>query len=146
MSLLDTIKADQLTARKNREEIRTSLLTTLYAEAVNVGKNDGNRASTDAEVEKIIRKFVNNARDNEKFYQGNPEALTQVKAELIILEEYLPTMVADDVVQTAVRDIAATLEKSPRSIRPIMDQLKIRFGQNFDSARASKYIKDYLNA
>ena len=54
MSILNTIKNDNVTARKSRDIITSSLLSTLYAEAVNVGKNDGNRETSDKETEDML--------------------------------------------------------------------------------------------
>ena len=48
--LINQIKSDALEARKARQTNTATLLTTLYSEASMVGKNDGNRESTDAEV------------------------------------------------------------------------------------------------
>ena len=42
--LIKTIKADQLQARKNRDKIATSLLTTLIGEADTAAKNKGGGA------------------------------------------------------------------------------------------------------
>lgn len=41
--LIVKIKHDQLVARKNRDQIESTLLTTLIGEADMVGKNNGNR-------------------------------------------------------------------------------------------------------
>ena len=66
MSLLETIKADQLTARKAKDTVATNLLTTLISEASKVSDEDfkkGNTEITDAKVHSTIRKFVKNAEE-----------------------------------------------------------------------------------
>jgi hypothetical protein len=59
MSLIQTIKADQVQARKARSA-SASILTTLIGEAEMIGKNAGDRESTDEEVIAIIKKFIKN--------------------------------------------------------------------------------------
>ena len=58
--LLETINQDRNEARKMKYTATATLLTTLYSEAQMVGKNDGNRETTDAEVVAVIKKFVKN--------------------------------------------------------------------------------------
>ena len=50
MTLFSQIKADQLAARKAKDGLKATLLTTLIGELTAIGKNDGNREVTDAEV------------------------------------------------------------------------------------------------
>ena len=60
MTILESVKKAQLQARKEKRAVDASTLTTLIGEAEMIGKNDGNRASTDAEVVTVIKKFVKN--------------------------------------------------------------------------------------
>ena len=57
MSKLQEIKAAQLTARKERNTFKASLLTTLIGEAEMVGKSAGNRPSTDEEVLQVLNMY-----------------------------------------------------------------------------------------
>ena len=52
--LINQIKSDALIARKARKIDTATLLTTLYSEASMIGKNLGNRESTDQEVLQVI--------------------------------------------------------------------------------------------
>lgn len=56
--LIVKIKHDQLVARKNRDQIESTLLTTLIGEADMVGKNNGNRDPFDEEVISVVKKFL----------------------------------------------------------------------------------------
>jgi uncharacterized protein len=58
MSMMDKLRADLLTARKERSDM-TGLLTALVGEAAMIGKNNGNRETTDEEVLRIVKKFRN---------------------------------------------------------------------------------------
>ena len=61
--LIEKIKEDSLRARKDRNTWKANLLTTLYAEASMIGKNKGNRVSTDEETTAVITKFLKNAQE-----------------------------------------------------------------------------------
>jgi len=63
MSLLAQLKKDSMLARKAADSVRATLLSTLIGEAEMVGKNAGNRESTDDEVQQTIRKFLKNNQE-----------------------------------------------------------------------------------
>ena len=78
MSLIQDIKSASLVARKARETKKAESLITLYSEASMIGKNDGNRESTDAETIAVIKKFIKNIDETNikgGFYLGDPRAM-----------------------------------------------------------------------
>ena len=83
-SLLKQLQADQLNARKARDSIKATLLTTVLGEAVKVGKDDGDRDPTDTEVMDVFKKFVKNIKQNIIDYgkAGNTDAITVMDNEL----------------------------------------------------------------
>jgi hypothetical protein len=91
MALIDKIRENQLAARKARDTIHASLLTTLLGEVGIVAKNAGRTDATDEEVIATVKKFVKN---NESI----PDGVRNVThdAELHILEEYLPKQLTRD--------------------------------------------------
>lgn len=144
MSLLDQLKKDALTARKSADSVRATLLSTLIAEAGMVGKNAGNRESTDEEVQATIRKFLKN----------NQEALAVIKdearqavlrAEADILTAYLPPMADEAEVKAFIAEtVAALQDRSPKSMGAVMGALKQKFGSGFDARQANAWVRDAL--
>ena len=55
--ILEKIKKQQLQARKEKSPI-VGALTALMSEVAIVGKNNGNRETTDEEAVKVIKKFI----------------------------------------------------------------------------------------
>lgn len=143
--LVEKLKADQLNARKEKNEVRASLLTVLYSELINVGKNDGNRQPTDQEAISLIKKFVKTADQNMDLYGkvGKLEAVECVKKELKILKEYLPVSPNEEDLRNKVKEIVATLElsKDKSSFGKIMSELKSFYGSSLDGAIASKIVR-----
>ena len=145
MSLLAQLKKDSLLARKAADRVRGTLLSTLIGEAEMVGKNAGNRESTDEEVQQTIRKFLKN----------NQEALGVIKDEArravleqesAILTAYLPPLASDAEVQAFITaTVAALAERSPKQMGVVMGALKAKYGSDFDAKQASAWIKHALS-
>ena len=147
--LIEKLKDDQLIARKAKNEVATSLLTTLYSEAVIVGKNNGNRQTTDDEVISVIKKFMKSANENKEIYTkaNNQERIKVIETEIAILNSYLPEGISEENIVSAIAEILVqqNLPKEPASMGKIMKELKNRFGANLDGAIASKIIKTSLS-
>lgn len=131
--LINKIKEDNLVARKAHDSAKASLLTTLLGEAEMIGKNDGNRQTTDAEVQEVIQKFVKNNKltiaalkdiGAEQFHKENE-----------ILSEYLPKMLSEEELKTVI------LSYGTKNMGEIMKQLKANHAGMYDGQLASKIAK-----
>lgn len=147
-SLLKQLQADQLNARKARDSIKATLLTTVLGEAVKVGKDDGDRDPTDTEVMDVFKKFVKNIKQNIIDYgkAGNTDAITVMDNELSILKPYLPTEVDASVLLNAIETIISSqaLPKNGSSIGKVMAALNAQFGDSLDKKTASDLVKQAL--
>lgn len=140
MSLLQQIKDDQLQARFNKDKLRSNLLTTLWAEAAIVGKNQ-QRDSTDEEVVAVIQKFIKNLNE---FAKVDPT--DQSKQEINILQNYLPDQLTDEELSQYVDILVAGLpEKSMKSMGSVMSEMNKKFPGQFDRAKASQMVKAALS-
>ncbi|MDR2688521.1 MAG: GatB/YqeY domain-containing protein [Azoarcus sp.] len=145
MSLLDQLKKDALSARKAADRLKATLLSTLIAEAGMVGKNAGNRASSDEEVRQTIRKFLKNNQEALALIKDE-NRLAPLRAEAAILASYLPTMASAAEIKTAIAEVLATLpERGPKAIGMVMGALKARFGDGFDARQANAWVKEALD-
>lgn len=149
MLLLNQIKSDQLIARKAKDEKLATLLTTLYSEAANVGKNQGNRDSTDTEVISVVKKFAKNNEQNIEIYTkaNKTEALEMAKFELSVLEKYLPKSISVEDLKIKIVELINdnNLPKENSSMGKIMKLLKELYGDSLDGSVASKVIKETLS-
>jgi uncharacterized protein YqeY len=139
--LLEKIKADQLTARKNKEALKATLLTTLFSEVQMKGKNAGHE-TTDDEATQVIQKFLKGVNETisylEKGGGDNVEALATANAEKEILEAYLPKMATEDEIKA---EVAALKAAGAANIGAIMKGLKDKFGSTLDGKLASQLAK-----
>ena len=92
--LIEQLRKDALDARKKGNAVAASLLVTLVSEAAMVGKNAGNRESTDDEVQAVIRKFLKNNQEATGVIRDTARLAT-LQEESRILESYLPTMASE---------------------------------------------------
>jgi uncharacterized protein YqeY len=152
MSLLQTIKTAQLQARKERLTTTAGLLTTLVGEATAVGKNNGNRETTDAEVVAVIKKFVNNITETIAVLEAQPEstarndAIGKAKTELYVLNFYLPKQLSEDELRAAVDAvIASSGASSIKDMGRVMQSLKDAHGGTYDGGAASKIVRERLS-
>lgn len=165
MTLMQILRADALQARKtavqggdDRAKIASSLLVTLVSESSRAGKDNGGRESTDAEVLKVIKRFLDGATDTIGILEKDPATasneerslqLVRARVEKDILTEYIdkyqPKMAPEaDVVAEVNRVVAGLAEKTPKQIGVVMGALKAKFGATLDGALAQKLVKAAL--
>jgi len=138
--LLELIKSDQLEARKAKQTTRASLLTTLLGEAQMIGKNKGNRESTDSEVVAVTKSFLKKAREVADIAPSD-----KIAEEIDILESYLPKQLTE----SDMKLIAATVildngYASPKDMGKIMKHFKETYDGQYDGAVLSKAVKALL--
>lgn len=144
MTLIATIKAAQLQARKDRDTIAINVLTTLVGEAEVVGKNAGNRETTDAEVVAVVKKFIKNMDETLALIK-EPNAVADLQRERAIVAKYLPQQLTSEQLKGILESLANELNAHTlRDMGKIMKVLKERFDGQYDGALASTLIKALL--
>ena len=140
MSLLDQIKSDQLTARKARTA-RASLLTTLLGEATKVGKDSGNRETTDKEVMAVIRKFI---KGLDSILEVRPHDETAT-FEKVVLEAYLPKHMSDADLIGCIELYCNLYELSgPKDMGKIMKFLERDYPEQYAGSKAATLTRSIL--
>lgn len=143
--LLNQIRQGVLAARKERNAAKAAFLSTLLAEAAKVGKDDGNRESTDVEVTAVIKKFLKNIEETLQAAGGTSLPVANLLEERAVLESLLPTQATEEQIRVAVlRLVGALAERNPKQMGVVMGQLNAEFGGNFDKGFASKLVKEAL--
>lgn len=142
--LLEKIRQASVEARFQKNTVAAALLVTLYAEAARVGKDNGNRETTDAETQAVVRKFLKGLNETMAVIKDGP-AHDVALAEKGILEGFLPRQVAGDELKAVVHELVAALpERTPKSLGAVMGQLKARLGGAYDGAEATALVKQAL--
>jgi len=146
--LLEKIMSAALVARKEKDIIVRDLLVTVIGEAGMVGKSDGNRQTTDAEVLQVLKKFEKGMLENEKIFleRQMPIQLWNVGIELDIIRKFMPQKLTDEQVTIDIREFilnnALVIEQ--KSMGPLTKGMKAKYGDQFDGQQVSRLFKELL--
>jgi hypothetical protein len=131
--LYDQLKADRISAMKNKEEDRKRVLTVLLGE---IDRSRGSKELTDEVVVAAMKKMVKSANENIALLgEGNP-ATEEHKKDISMLEGYLPKALSEEEIEKAVRTLK---EKHGSNIGAIMKEAKEIPG--IDMKKASQILK-----
>ena len=143
--LLEKLQAASLEARKAQNAIAAGLLTTLYSEAARVGKDQGNRVSTDNEVVAVVKKFGKNIDETLAALPETDARVAALRVEKELLAAYLPQQLDEAGLSALVAELVGALaDKSPKQMGVVMAGLKVRAGGQYDGAMASRLVKAAL--
>lgn len=141
--ILEKIKKQQLQARKEKSPI-VGALTALMSEVAIVGKNNGNRETTDEEAVKVIKKFIKGINETIDLIK-DPEKLKLLEMELEIYNSFLPQIMNEIETRAAVEKIINALpEKSPKAMGQVMGTISKEYGTLIDRGLASQIVKEML--
>lgn len=138
MSVIEKLKAESITLRKTRNPIAPSILFAL-SEIEKVGKNSGNRPTTEDEAIKVIQKLIATANENLKLDidDGRRIALNHEKT---ILEGVLPTMASEDDIRALFSEFFGVT--APKNKGIAMKLLRDEYGAKVDMKRAGEVVTE----
>lgn len=139
--LMNKIKEDQLNARKASDKVKAQLLTTLIGEASIIGKNDGDRQTSDNEVITVIKKFVKNIDECLGVYAQGTENFNLSTIEKSILTEYLPKQMSEAEIEKAIHAIVDGANPGSCNLGKVMAALKKDYDGTYDGKIASHLAK-----
>lgn len=145
MSLMSEIRSKQIEARKSKDVGAAALFTTLLGEAGMIGKNNGNRETTDAEVIAVVRKFIKNNEETMLHIKDtNPTGYQGLQQENTLLESLLPSQISEDELRGIIKQLKIDLNAGPKDMGRIMSKLKAIYGGQYDGRLASTLVKEIL--
>jgi len=141
--MIKRLKKELLEARKNKDEKRKSVLTALVSEAVMVGKNMGNRETTDAEALKIIQKFKKGAVETLGLLDIGSEKYLKFQNEISIYDEFLPTQMTEEELK---KETLGYLQVNPdkANIGGVLAHFRQNFDGKYDGKELSKLVNEIL--
>lgn len=148
MSLLARLLSDTVLARKaaigfqsvDPRRQRADLLIVLSGEVQMVGKNDGDRETTDEEAMALIRKFLKGVEENLTHRPGDEKLLN----EKAVLEEYLPKPLDEALLREEIARLAAASDTTftVRDTKTVFDAMELRFPGQVTSKTVSSILKE----
>jgi hypothetical protein len=147
----DDIQAATIAAMKARDEKRVGTLRMVQAAIKNKDIELRTAATTlddDQVVADVLTKMAKQRRESiEMYVAGNrPELADAERAELAIIEGFLPQQMDAASAQAAVRALIEELGATgPKDMGRVMAELKQRLAGQIDMSRASLMVKQALN-
>ena len=95
----------------------------------------------------VLQKMVKQRRESIKLYEegGRPERAEAEKAELVVIEEFLPAQMSEEETKAAIESIKAeTGAAGMKDMGKVMGLLKERHGAQLDMGKASGWVKAAL--
>jgi len=139
MTIIDQLRAKSLELRKDPERkwLAPSIMFAI-SEIEKIGKNAGNRTTTDDEAIKVVQKILIILEDNIAL-ATDTAAIAKFTTEHDVLRGVLPQMASEDEVRTF-------LEESYVDMKPakgdVMKTLRFKFGAKIDMKRAGEIVKE----
>jgi uncharacterized protein YqeY len=152
-SLKDTLKTDLNTAMKARAEIEVSTLRMVLAAVMNA-EVAGNEAVTltDDQVIAVMMAEAKKRSEAADVYEqaGRTESATKERAELAIIERYLPASLSDEeisaIVDEEVAKAAAEGHSGGKAMGLVVKAVRARAGAGVDGGRVAALVKSALES
>jgi uncharacterized protein YqeY len=147
MSLKQQIVSDLTASMKAQDAPRTSTLRMVKAAVMNREIEKGGEMD-DEEMMRLLRTLVKQRRDSVEQYEkgGRPELADKEKAEIAVIETYLPQAASREEIEAAV--VAAVAETGAGSIKDMGKVMKATqaalAGKNADGRMVSEIVKAKL--
>lgn len=110
-------------------------------------RGKGAKEATDAELMAMMQGMIKQRNDSIRMYiDGNrPELAEKEKAEIAIIERFLPKQMTEDEIETVIKDIIAEVgASSMKDMGKIMGVLKAKYAGQLDMGKANGIIKASL--
>jgi len=151
MSLKDKLVADMTQAMKDKDTNKLSTLRMAKSALMNEENKRGvGTVLTDDEVMKVLNSLVKQRKDSIEQYEkaGRAELAEKEKAELSVLEEYLPQSATKEEIEAAVADaIAETGASSMKEMGLVMKAALAKLaGKTADGKLVSETVKIKLQS
>jgi uncharacterized protein YqeY len=147
MSLKERITSDMTAAMKSKAAARLSTLRMVKAAVQNREIEKGGELS-DEELTKLLQSLVKQRRDSVEQYEkaGRAELVEKERAEIAVIEEYLPQAASREEIERAVAEaVAETGASTMKEMGAVMKAALARLaGRNADGRAVSEIVKSKL--
>ncbi|MBA4113903.1 MAG: glutamyl-tRNA amidotransferase [Verminephrobacter sp.] len=146
MSLKDQITEDMKTAMRAKDSERLGTIRLLQA-AMKQKEVDERITLDDAAIVAIVDKLIKQRKDSITAFEGagRQDLADKEKAEMVVLQAYLPERMSEGEVAAAVQAIVAELgAKGPGDMGKVMGAVKTRLAGKADMGQVSAAVKAAL--
>lgn len=138
MTVVEQLKKRSMSLRKERNPIAPSIQFAL-SEIEKVGKNSGNRETTEDEAIRVVQKLIATIDENLRVVDSDGHRIA-LNFEKQILQEVLPQMASEEEVRSLLTDILGTT--APKNKGVAMKVIRDEFGAKVDMKRAGEIVTE----
>lgn len=148
--LRDEIKKETILAMKGGEKERLATLRLISAKVKDrdIEARTGKAPEKDDDlVTEVLQKMAKQRRESITMYDdgGRKELADKERAELAVIEEFLPTMMGEAATRDAIEAVKADIGASSiKDMGKVMGELKKRHGAELDMGRTGGLVKESL--
>ena len=149
--LREKIQAETVTAMKAKDKERTAALRLIGAKIKDRDielRTAETKPEDDAMVTDVLLKMAKQRRESIEMYEdgGRQELADKEKAELAVIEEFLPKQMSEEETRAAIAAIKTDLDaQGMKDMGRVMGELKSRHGATLDMSKASGLVKEALS-
>jgi len=146
--LVEKIFNDYKEAMKSRDGLKSSVLSFLRADMLNLATTKKKDKLDDAEVVTVIRKQIKQRQDSiEQFTQGGRlEMADKEKKELDILKNYLPAELSAQEISRLIEEVVVAIGANGlKDMGQVMKELTVKLAGKADGRLVSDLVKQRLN-
>ena len=146
----DDIKAALVTAMKSGDKAATGTIRLIQSAIKNRDielRTASQTPDDDVLVTEVMQKMIKQRRESIELYEkgGRQELADAEKAEVVVIERFLPQQMSDDEATAAIKAIVTELgATSVKDMGRVMAALKERHAGQIDMSKASGLVKGAL--
>lgn len=148
MSIKEQLMADMKAAMKAKEEGKLALNTIRMARAhIRQAEIDNGHADfNDDQVLAVLRKEVKQRKEtlSEIESSGREDLVEQTKAEIDVLEKYLPAEMTPEAVEVAVKEIVDAMDPGQKSMGSVMKAVMAKLKGQADGKLINQIVRKLL--
>jgi len=148
MTFEEKILSDYREAMKQKDSLKSSVLSFLRAEMINAAIAKKKDKCDDNECLSILRKQIKARQDSiEQFTNGNrPDLADKEKKELEILQQYLPAQLPEAEIKKIIEEIVvATGAQGMKDMGKVMKEVTAKVAGQADGKLVSDLVRERLN-
>ena len=149
--LREKIQSETVTAMKAKDKERTAALRLIGAKIKDRDielRTADKKPEDDALVTDVLLKMAKQRKESIAMYVdgGRDELAAKERAELGVIEDFLPKQMGEDETRAAIAQIKTeTGAEGMKDMGKVMGELKARHGASLDMSRASGWVKEALS-
>lgn len=148
MSIKEQLMADMKAAMKTKEEGKLALNTIRMARAhIRQAEIDNGHADfNDDQVLAVLRKEVKQRKEtlSEIEGSGREDLVEQTKAEIDVLEKYLPAEMTPEAVEAAVKEIVDAMDPGQKNMSSVMKAVMAKLKGQADGKLINQIVRKLL--